>query len=107
MVSKISALVTALAKLHKFCIVQSCTKDGIDDTLVYLRSDEDNIFTNEDGFVAVQGVANNYCCPDLMGGGEHSHNIPNKNFWRSKIDQNKLPHTALHQYVIDSHKTRP
>ena len=50
--SNIVALVTALAKLHNYCIQSSV--DGIgDETLVYLNSNEGKIFTNENWFVAV------------------------------------------------------
>ncbi len=89
-----------IGQVRNFCIAQSGAKDGIDDTLVYLQSDEDNLFINEDGLVAVQGVANNLWCPDLMGGGKHFYDIPNKNSQHSKIER-----AALYQFVIDSHKT--
>lgn len=62
---------------------------------------------DKDGFIAVQGATNKYCCPDLMRGDEHFHDIPKKNLLRSKMDQDMLPHALLHQFVIDSHKTRP
>ncbi len=101
---QIVALVTALAKLHNYCI-QSRTDSIDDDTLIYLKSDEDKIFTNENGYVAVNKSKNNYSCPDLIGGGEHFQDIPNRSFWRPKTSS-ILPRTILHQMVIDSHKTR-
>ncbi len=71
MLSKIIALVTALAKLHNYCIDQSSIVDSINEMLVYLKSDENNIFTNEEGFVAVNRSRKYYSCPDLTGGGTH------------------------------------
>ncbi len=83
--SKIVALVTALAKLHNYCI-QSRTDSIDNDTLIYLKSDEDKIFTNENGYVAVNKSKNNYSCPDLIGGEEHFHNIPKRSFRHPKTN---------------------
>ncbi len=103
--SKIVALVTALAKLHNYCI-QSRMDSIDDDTLIYLKSDEDKIFRNENGYVAVNKSKNNYSCPDLIGGGEHFHDTPKRRFRRTNSSP-ILPRTILHQMVIDLHKTRP
>ncbi len=103
--SKIVALVTALVKLHNYCI-QSRTDSIDDDTLIYLKSDEDKIFRNGNGYVAVNKSKNNYSCPDLIGGGEHFHDIPKRRFWCTN-NSPILPRTILHQMVIDLHKTRP
>ncbi len=97
---------TTLAKLHNYCI-QSDVDGIVNKTLVCLNSNEGKIFTNENGFVAVTRSKNNYICPDLIGCGEHFHDLPNRKFWRSNNNPSKLPHTILHQMVVDLHKTRP
>ncbi len=106
-ITKIIALVMALAKLHNYCISLSDSNVTIEEMLVYLHSDLDQISTNKDGFVRVDHNSNNYCCPDLIGGGEHFLDMPNRNLRRLKQDLSILPCSILHQHVIGSHKTRP
>ncbi len=96
----------SIGKLHNNCI-QSGIDGIVDKSLVYMNSNKDKIFTNENGFVAVKRSKNNYGCPDLIGDGKDFHNIPNRKFWHSNNNPSKLPCTILHKMVIDSYKTRP
>ncbi len=97
---------TVLAKLHNDSINQSSIADSVNKTLVYSKSDEHKIFTNEEGFVAVNRSRKYYSCPDLTGGGKHFCDIPNRKLRHSKLENSKLPCTILHQMVIDLHKMR-
>lgn len=100
-------MVTALAKLHNFCI------DGADGVVAPpLLQDENNVATNEHGSVSlvpnaevdeVLGIAAN--TPEGLIGGAH-HNEDIGRYFRRR-QQEDVVRTRLHIHLENTHMVRP
>ena len=106
-ITKIVALVNALAKLHNFCIDE---KDG---TNIPEQLSGDHLLMMNDcnGYVPMEPSADHQGVipAALMNGGHHFQDVP-RNIRRNRRQSNiaeLLPRQLLLQQVIDSHMTRP
>lgn len=107
-ISRIIALVNALAKLHNFCIDE---KDG---TKIpeQLNGDHLHMMNDCNGFVPMElseEIPGVLVPAALMNGGHHFIDVP-RNIRRQQMRHNSnelLPRQRLLQQVIDSHMTRP
>jgi DDE superfamily endonuclease len=101
-IKKAIALVSALARLHNFCIDH-------DDNIVPETTGQDtaHLMMNVNGYVPLE---QNELCDvrtprQLLDGGNHFDDVP----WASRRDRSgiMLPRALMLQKVIDSHQVRP
>ena len=108
-IQKITALVTALAKLHNFCISEA---DGVDGVPALLNRDTHYITNNIHGHVGLgnDNILQNTVVPtDLMHLGEHFGDVT-ENILHYHREQNRkieLPRTKLFNMIVDGHWERP
>lgn len=111
-VSKVVALVVALAKLHNFCIGES----NIPEHLPRMHDkDRLHMMNSDGGYILLCNDDSQQNTPvptELMHLGEHFDDVPS-NILRSLHRQstvnagNELPQTVLYQAIADGHWQRP
>jgi hypothetical protein len=108
-VTKVVALVIALAKLHNFCIGES---DVVPPVPQVFDRDRYHMMNRRGGYVGLgnDNPQQNTVVPtDLIHLGEHFDDVPEAvlRSRRRQNAQNQLPRTQLFNMIVDGHWTRP
>ena len=108
-VTKVVALVVALAKLHNFCIGESNIPESVPQML---DRDRLHMMNAEGGYVGLGNddpQQNTFVPTDLMHLGEHFDDVPNNllRLHRRSNAASELPRTRLFQIIADGHWKRP
>jgi hypothetical protein len=107
-VSKVVALVVALAKLHNFCIGESNVIKRLPPRMYH--RDRYHIMNADGGYVCLSNddpQQNTLVPTGLMHAGEHFDDVP-YNVRRSRSEgRSELPRTVLFEMIADGHWERP
>jgi hypothetical protein len=109
-VSKVVALVVALAKLHNFCIGESNVHERLPPRMYH--RDRYHIMNVNGGYVSLSNddpQQNTLVPTELLHAGEHFDDVP-CNVRRSRSRQSRgseLPRTVLFEMIADGHWQRP
>jgi hypothetical protein len=107
-IKRVIATVNALAKLHNFCINQTCLSDDIPQSL---EKDSCFMMNKDDGYIdMISDKEHDTSVPiELMNVGHHYDEVPKAVLKRHNalIQQDKLPRSEIHDFIPDGHWERP